>query len=89
MQAKSQVGLSPARRISSVLFARPKLRLALLLSAPLTWLVLIYIVALVALLITAFWTVDSFTGQIHMTWSLDNIQSVFTQALYRLSLIHI
>lgn len=83
VQAKSQVGLSPARRVSSALFARPRLRLALLLAAPLTWLVLIYIVALVALLITAFWSVDSFTGQIHMTWTLDNLQSVFTQALYR------
>ena len=83
MQAKSQSGLSPARRISSLLFAKPKLRLALLLAAPLTWLVLIYIVALVALLITAFWSVDTFTGEIQMTWSLDNIQSVFTQALYR------
>ena len=83
VQAKSQSGLSPARRISSFLFPKPKLRLALLLAAPLTWLVLIYIVALVALLITAFWSVDTFTGEIQMTGSLDNIQSVFTQALYR------
>ena len=83
VQAKSLLGLGPARRASSTLYSKPKLRLALLLAAPLTWLVLIYIVALVALLITAFWTVDSFTGQIQISWSLDNIQSVLTQALYR------
>lgn len=72
-----------ARRISTRLFSRPKLRLALLLSAPLTWLVLIYIAALVALLITALWRVDSFTGDIRMEWTLDNVVTVLTGALYQ------
>ena len=39
---------------------------------------LVYIVALVLLLITAFWTVDSFTGEIHTEWTLDNIVTVLT-----------
>lgn len=72
-----------ARRISTRLFSRPKLRLALLLSAPLTWLVLIYIAALAALLITALWKVDSFTGDIRMEWTLDNVVTVLTGALYQ------
>lgn len=55
----------------------------LLLSAPLLWLVLVYIVALAALLITALWTVDSFTGEITQTWNLDNIITVVTGALYQ------
>lgn len=72
-----------ARRISTFLFSRPKVRLALLISAPLTWLVLVYIAALVALLITALWTVDSFTGDIKMEWTLDNIIEVVTGSLYQ------
>lgn len=72
-----------ARRISRFLAVHPRLRLALLLTAPLFWLVLVYIVALVLLLITAFWTVDSFTGQISMEWTLDNIITVVTGSLYQ------
>ena len=83
VQAKSEMDVSPARRVSSLLFRRPKLRLGLLLAAPLTWLVLIYVFALLALLVTAFWSVDSFTSQVQMTWSFDNIQTVLTGALYR------
>jgi len=83
VQAKSQAAVSPARRISSLLFRKPKLRLGLLLAAPLSWLVLIYIAALAALLVTAFWTIDSFTSQVQMGFSLSNIQQVLTDALYR------
>lgn len=83
MQAKSELDASLARRVSSLLFKRPRLRLGLLLAAPLTWLVLIYVFALLALLVTAFWTVDSFTSQVQMTWSFDNIRTVLTGSLYR------
>lgn len=72
-----------ARRGSSFLTTHPRTRLALLLSAPLFWLVLVYIVALVLLLITAFWTVDSFTGEIRTDWTLDNIVTVITGSLYQ------
>lgn len=82
VQAKSQLGVSPARRVSSFLFQRPRLRLGLLLAAPLTWLVLIYVFALAALLVTAFWTVDSFTSIVQMNWSLDNFKTVLTNSLY-------
>jgi putative spermidine/putrescine transport system permease protein len=58
-----------ARRGSITLSRHPRLRLTLMLFAPLPWLGLIYILALAALLITALlitalWTVDSFTGTI-------------------------
>lgn len=74
---------TPARRMSVFLSARPRTRLALLLSAPLLWLGLVYIAALAALLITALWTVDSFTGEIRIEWTLDNIITVVTGSLYR------
>lgn len=74
---------TPARRGSAWLSGHPRARLALLLTAPLFWLVLVYIVALVLLLVTAFWTVDSFTGEIVTDWTLDNIVTVLTGSLYQ------
>jgi putative spermidine/putrescine transport system permease protein len=76
-------GVTAARRLSSLLSARPRLRLTLLLSAPLTWLVLIYVVALAGLLVTAFWSVDSFTGELNRSFTLDNIREISTESLYR------
>jgi len=72
-----------ARAGSAFLSTHPRTRLALLLTAPLFWLGLVYIVALVLLLVTAFWSVDSFTGQISQTWTLDNIVTVLTGSLYQ------
>lgn len=71
-----------AHRISTTLYSKPKLRLRLLLSAPVTWLGLVYIAALLALLVTAFFTVDSFTGNLVPGFSLENFASLFTNALY-------
>ena len=39
--------------------------------------------ALVLLLVTAFWTVDCFTGEIITEWTLDNIITVLTGSLYQ------
>ena len=72
-----------ARRLSVALSSRPRTRLGLLLSAPLLWLGLVYIAALAALLITAFWTTDTFTGQVRTEWTLDNIITVVTGSLYQ------
>ena len=72
-----------ARRASSFLTTHPRARLALLLTAPLFWLGVVYIVALVLLLVTAFWTVDSFTGEIQTQFTLDNIITVLTGSLYQ------
>jgi putative spermidine/putrescine transport system permease protein len=72
-----------ARAASVFLSTHPRTRLALLLSAPLFWLGVVYIVALVLLLVTAFWTVDSFTGEISQEWTLDNIVTVLTGSLYQ------
>jgi len=75
--------MTPARRGSEWLNGHPRARLTLLLTAPLFWLVLVYIVALILLLVTAFWTVDSFTGEIVTDWTLDNIVTVLTGSLYQ------
>ncbi|MFM2412221.1 MAG: hypothetical protein RLZZ587_554 [Actinomycetota bacterium] len=74
---------SVARRGSAYLYRHAKVRLGLLLSAPLFWLGFVYIAALVALLITAFWTVDSFTGDILIEWNANNIITVLTESVYQ------
>ncbi|TDK26657.1 ABC transporter permease [Arthrobacter crusticola] len=71
------------RRVSAALHRSPRLRLAGLLTAPAAWLVLVYIAALAALLITALWTVDTFTGKVSTTWTLDNILTVTTDPVYQ------
>lgn len=60
-----------------------RVRLAFLLSTPLLWLGLVYVAALAALLVTAFWTVDSFTGEISTDWTFDNLVTVITGSLYQ------
>ena len=74
---------SVARRGSAYLYRHAKVRLGLLLSAPLFWLGFVYIAALVALLITAFWTVDSFTGDILIEWNANNVITVLTESVYQ------
>ncbi|MFM6968716.1 MAG: ABC transporter permease [Microbacteriaceae bacterium] len=74
---------SLARRGSAYLYRHAKVRLALLLSAPLFWLGLVYIAALVALLVTAFWSVDAFTGDILIEWNVGNVTTVLTQSIYQ------
>jgi putative spermidine/putrescine transport system permease protein len=46
------------------------------------WLVLLYLGSLAALFITAFWTVDDFTGQVVRTFTLENFVEVFTNSAY-------
>lgn len=72
-----------ARRGSVYLSAHPRARLALLLSAPLFWLGAVYVVALALLLVTAFWTTDTYTGQIRTEFTLDNVVTVVTDAFYQ------
>lgn len=71
-----------ARRASAYLATHARARLVLFLSAPLTWLVLVYVVALLALLVSAFWTVDSFTGEINRQLTVENFRTIFTDSLY-------
>ena len=71
------------RRASSFLYAHPRVRLTMLLTAPMFWLGVVYIVALVLLLVTAFWQTDSFTGEIRTEFTFDNVIEVATGALYR------
>src|SRR5258705_13088973 len=54
-----------------------------MLSGPLGWMLLIYIAALVVLFLSAFWTVDPFTGQIVQHWGLKNFRTIVESGTYR------
>ena len=71
------------RRVSRTLFRHPLLKLSGLLAAPFTWMVIVYLGALAFLLVTAFWSVDPFSGSIERTWGLQNFQTLFTESVYR------
>jgi putative spermidine/putrescine transport system permease protein len=70
-------------RVSAAFWRRPWLRATALLSAPLAWFLLIYLAALVVLFISAFWSLDSFTGKIVHSWTLENFREVFSNPTYR------
>ena len=65
------------------MWRRPAVTAGLLLALPLGWLVLIYLAALAALFISAFWTIDAFTGNIDRTWTLANFHAIFASPTYR------
>src|SRR3954454_1004963 len=87
MEASTAVAGPPrrgaARRLQIALFRRPWLRGSLLLSGPLGWMLLIYIAALVVLFLSAFWTVDPFTGQVVHNWGFQNFKTIAESDTYR------
>jgi putative spermidine/putrescine transport system permease protein len=74
-------GAAPLQRL---FWRQPWLHSALLLVPPVAWFLLIYLTSLVLLLVTAFWTIDTFTSQIVQVWNLDNFRIILTDPTYRL-----
>jgi putative spermidine/putrescine transport system permease protein len=70
-------------RISSALWRRPWARATILLTPPLAWFVLAYLVALVVLLITAFWQINPFTTNIERVFTLSNFTQILSSSAYR------
>ncbi|MGH3641756.1 MAG: ABC transporter permease [Mycobacterium sp.] len=62
---------------------RGRLTLAFLLVPPLAWLVVAYLGSLAVLLVSAFWTTNSFTGAVVHTVTGDNIVRVVTDEVFR------
>ena len=74
---------SPVGRLAGTLHRRPRLRLSLLLTAPLLWLAVLYLGSLAVLFVSAFWTTNSFTSEVVKVWSADNFHQLFTLPVYR------
>jgi len=66
------------RRSSSFFFRHPKTRRGLTLAAPLTWMLVVYLVSLLLLLANAFWRVDSLTSSVVRDWGWRNFDTVFS-----------
>src|ERR1700691_2691896 len=69
-------------RLGAALWRRPWLRGALILSPPLMWFLVVYLASLVALLVTAFFSTNSLTGNIVYQWTWSNFSQIFTQSVY-------
>ncbi|MFJ3644929.1 ABC transporter permease [Streptomyces murinus] len=82
-EATTAARTSGVRRLAGALHRRPWLRLALLLTAPLLWLIVLYLGSLAVLFASAFWTTDSFTSQVVKVWSTDNFHQLVTTPVFR------
>lgn len=74
---------SAAMRVSRFFYRHPHGRLGLLLGGPLSWFLLVYIGSLVVLFLSAFWSVDVFTGETVHNWGLQNFQTLLNGDVYR------
>ena len=80
----AQAGAAGARRrLSAFLYRRRPLKLALLLAAPLGWILVVYLAALGVLLLTSLWVEDELSGQILHTFTLDNFRQLWDDPTYR------
>jgi putative spermidine/putrescine transport system permease protein len=71
------------RSAARVLAQHPRLRLGALLSLPALWLVVAYLGSLAAMFVTAFWTTDTFTGDVVRTVTLENFRTLLGDPVYR------
>jgi putative spermidine/putrescine transport system permease protein len=79
--ARAGVPLRGARlRASAAFWRHPWLKGLTLLSPPVLAFALVYIAALVVLFVSAFWSVDSFTGRLQHVWNLGNFRQIFSTA---------
>ena len=78
----SATAVSPLRSWQGFVHRHAGLRIGGLLALPMTWLVLLYIVPLAMLFVSAFWTTDSFTGEVVRAFTLENFQRLFTDPAY-------
>ena len=70
-------------KLARTMHRKPRLRLIALLSAPLFWLIVAYLGSLASLLVTAFFTIDSFTGNVIQQFNLNNFGDMFSDPAYR------
>jgi putative spermidine/putrescine transport system permease protein len=72
------------RRLSTFFYRHPRVGLALLLAAPLGWLVVVYLGSLFVLLLASVWNVDPFTSQVVHTYTLANFRRLWNEDVYRI-----
>ena len=79
--ARAGPSLRRARvRFSSTFWRHPWAKGTALLGPPLLAFLVVYLGSLGLLFVSAFWTVDSFTGKLVHTWTFDNFRIIFSTA---------
>jgi len=68
------------RKLSTYLYLRPRLVLALLLGPPLLYMVVVYLSSLFALLVNSFFHLDGFTGQVVREFTLQTYAQLLQRA---------
>jgi putative spermidine/putrescine transport system permease protein len=71
------------RRLSAALWRRRWLRAIALLLPPLAWMLIFYLAALAVLFVSAFWSIDSFTGKLTHAWTWANFHTILSDPTYR------
>ena len=87
MTASAIAQPSAARRLAAWLHARPRVRVLLLLAAPVGWLVVAYLGSLIVLFLNSFWQRDEFTGLVRRQFTTGNFTEILTNPLYRTVLL--
>ena len=82
-QVAADQGVIEAAPIS--VSTRRRIALAFLLIPPMAWLVLAYLGSLAVLLVSAFWSTNSFTGAVVHKFTTDNIVQAFTDTVFRVT----
>jgi putative spermidine/putrescine transport system permease protein len=70
-------------RVSGFFWRHRWSKALLLLAPPLLAFAIVYLAALVALFVSAFWTVNPFTTEIEHIWTLDNFRTIWESSAYR------
>src|SRR3954470_11472605 len=65
-------------RLSAAFWRHPWVKGSALLSPPVLAYLLVYVGALAVLFVSAFWSVDSFTGKLIHHWTLSNFTQIFS-----------
>ncbi|MGH3078031.1 MAG: ABC transporter permease [Gaiellaceae bacterium] len=71
------------RASSTFAWRRPEAKALAQLGLPLAAFLFVYVAALVALLVSAFWTIDEFTSEIVRDWGFDNFRTLWDDPTYR------
>jgi putative spermidine/putrescine transport system permease protein len=71
------------RRLGGALHRRPGLKAIGLLAPPVGAFAFFYVAALVVLFVSAFWTVDAFTGRLVHHWTTENFHTLWHESTYR------
>jgi putative spermidine/putrescine transport system permease protein len=74
---------SAGHRLADLFHGRPRLQAGALLAGPVGWLVVGYLGSLAVLLIAAFWSVDPLSGELVRGFSLENIETLVDEPVYR------